>query len=239
MAGGAERYAYGYLIGALVYAAVWAVLFWRRPDLQREMAVMGGLMALYAVPHEALLYTRDWWHPPTITGTRVGVEDLLYAIGNGGVLAVICAIALRRRTVPDAPLPPLGARLLPYAVNALVPPFLVVVGLHSFVASGVGALLALALVLRARPDLAGVAVGSALIGTLVALPVYWLIEALLPGFIAYVWYLDRLSGVLVTGIPVEDLLWYLYTAALCGTYYKFASGRRLASGVARAGPVRR
>src|SRR5262249_50685110 len=114
---------------------------------------------------------------------------------------------------------------LPYAVNLLVPPLLVAAtGLHSFVASGVGALVALALVLRARPDLAPVAVGSAVVGTLASLPIYWLMEGLLPGFIAASWYLDRLSGVLLLGIPLEDLVWYLYTAALWGVYYKYLVG---------------
>jgi hypothetical protein len=37
----------------------------------------------------------------------------------------------------------------------------------------------------------------------------------------------HLSGILPLGIPVEDLPWYLYTAALWGTYYKFASGGRV------------
>jgi ribose transport system permease protein len=65
---------------------------------------------------------------------------------------------------------------------------------------------------------------GALLGTLAALPIYWLMEGLLPGFIAASWYLDRLSGVLLLGIPLEDLVWYLYTAALWGVYYKYLEG---------------
>ncbi len=53
------------------------------------------------------------------------------------------------------------------------------------------------------------------------------IEALFPGSIAAPWDLAHLSGILPLGIPVEDLLWYLYTAALWGTFYKFASGGRV------------
>jgi len=49
-------------------------------------------------------------------------------------------------------------------------------------------------------------------------------EAVFPGSIAATWDLPHLSGVYVLGIPVEDLVWYVYTAALWGTYYKFATG---------------
>jgi hypothetical protein len=47
------------------------------------------------------------------------------------------------------------------------------------------------------------------------------------------WDLPHLSGVLVLGIPIEDLLWYLYTAALWGTYYKFATGQVVSSAAVR------
>jgi len=224
-----QYYAYGYLIGACFYVLLWSILFWRRPDLRREMLVMSALSVAYGLPHEYFLWTRDWWRPPTITGTRIGVEDLLYAIGNGGVLAVLYAVAFRRRLERVKRALPLAIRLLPYAINGLLPPLLVALtGLHSFLASAAGALLALAVIVRARPDLAWVALGSAVIGTLASLPFYWLMEGILPGFIEASWYLDRLSGVLLLHIPLEDLLWYLYTGALWGAYYKFLASYQVA-----------
>lgn len=222
------HYAYGYLIGALFYVLLWAILFWRRPDLRREMLVMSALSVAYGLPHEYFLWTRDWWHPPTITATRIGLEDLLYAIGNGGVLAVVYAVVFRRQLEPIKQTLSLTLRLLPYAINGLLPPLLVAVtGMHSFLASSAGALLALACLLRLRPDLARLAIGSAILGTAASLPFYWLMEAALPGFIEATWYLDRLSGVLLLHIPLEDLLWYLYTGALWGTYYKLLTGARV------------
>jgi len=85
------------------------------------MLVMSVLFVCIGVPSEALLYTRDWWHPETITGTLIGIEDV----------------------------------------------------------------------------------------------------------IAATWDLPHLSGLLPLGIPIEDLPWYVYTAALWGAYYKFATGQRV------------
>jgi len=53
-------------------------------------------------------------------------------------------------------------------------------------------------------------------------------DAVFPGSIAATWDLPHLSGLLPLGIPIEDLAWYLYTAALWGSYYKFATGQRIA-----------
>ena len=38
---------------------------------------------------------------------------------------------------------------------------------------------------------------------------------------------EKLSGLRMAGIPIEDLAWYAYSAALFGTYYKYATGQRL------------
>ena len=54
------------------------------------------------------------------------------------------------------------------------------------------------------------------VGTVLAIPVYLAVEVVFPGSIAATWDLPHLSGLLLLGIPIEDLLWYLYTAALCG-----------------------
>jgi uncharacterized MnhB-related membrane protein len=237
---GPEFFRYAYLSGALLYLLLWGLVFLRRADLRREMVCMGALSVLYAVPHELLIWTPDWWHPQTITGTTVGVEDLLYGFGNGGVLAVIFALVFRLEARPAGDTLPVPYRAVPYAINALLPLVLVLaLGLHSFIASGLGALLALALVLRTRPDLLGAAVWSAVLGTLVSFPFYWLMRVLLPGYIASTWYLERLSGIDLLGIPVEDVIWYLYTAAFLGTYFKFAASLSVKPMRVEAAPLAR
>ena len=235
----ADQYRYAYLIGGCLILAAWIVTYRRRADLRREMVVMGLLGVLYAVPHEYLIWTRDWWHPPTVTGTRIGIEDVIYAFGNSGMLAVVAALVLRQRADRVERVPSPAVRVFPYAINALVPPLLVLAGLHSFLASAAGAAIAVGLMVRLRPDLAGVAAASAGIGALVVMPVYWTLVALFPGLVGAIWDLRHLSGIIVLGIPIEDLIWYAYTAAFCGTYFKFAAGYRLMTRLSRAPQPRR
>jgi hypothetical protein len=224
-------YAYGYLIGAVFTLLAWGLCYWLRPDLRREMLVMSGVAVAIGVPHEYLLWTRDWWRPPTLTGTKVGFEDVLYAIGTGGVLAALYPLVFRQNVVPGEP-PPRWVAPLPLVLNFVLPLVLVpLVGLHSFVASAVGAGVALVWVFVSRPDLIVPAVINAVLGTAFSLPMYWIIEWFLPGFVAAVWDLPKLSGRTFTGIPIEDLVWYAYSAALFGVYYKYAVGGRLVTGV--------
>jgi Lycopene cyclase len=223
-------YTYVYLVGSLLFVPIWLLLFWRLPGARREMLAMSALFVCIGVPMEALLYTRDWWHPTTITGTRVGVEDFIYSIGNGGYMAALYGAITRSGYERSAPPPSLWLRVAPVVCLVVLPLSLVYgFGVHSFVATSVGSLVALAIVLGARPDLARVAIGTGVVGTMLAIPVYVAMEAIFPGSIAATWDLPHLSGLLPLGIPIEDLLWYLYTCALWGTYYKFATGLRMES----------
>ncbi len=223
-------YTYVYLVGALLFVPVWALMYWRMPGARREMLIMSGLFILIGVPSEALLYTRDWWHPETVTGTLIGVEDVIYSIGNGGYMAALF-VALTRGSVSQLrPAPVLPLRVAPIGCIAVLPSLLVFgLGMHSFIATSIGSLVALAIVLIVRPDLTRAALVTGVVGTVIAVPVYLAMDALFPGSIAATWDLPHLSGLLPLGIPIEDLAWYLYTAALWGTYYKFATGRQVSA----------
>ena len=229
------NYTTAYLVGALLFIPLWVGLFWRNPALRREMLVMSGVFVAIGVPMELLLFTKDWWHPQTITGTTVGIEDVVYSIGNGGYMAALYCALFRARPEPAYAPPSWLRKLLPLAAISVLPLALFYgLGVHSFVGTTIGSLLALVLVLKDRWDLWRVAALSALVGTLLAVPVYVIMEAVFPGWIAATWDLRRLSGVVVAGIPIEDLAWYVYTSALWSTYYKFAAGQKLLAAHARA-----
>jgi len=222
-----SKYTFCYFAGALYNLGLWGLCYVFRKDLRRELVVMSCAAVAMGLPHEYLLWTRDWWHPPNITHTRIGVEDLLYAIATGGTLAVIYPVTLRRRLFAG-PAPRAFAVAMPLIVNFVLPLLLVpLAGLHSFKAGALSTCLAILWILIARPDLIGAALISAVLGWAVSFSSFWLIEAFVPGVVAAVWDLPKLSGIVLAGVPFEDLAWYAYTAALFGIYYKYATGARV------------
>jgi Lycopene cyclase len=218
---------FAYLVGSLMFVPVWLLLYWRSRSVRREMLLMSALFTIsIGVPLELLLYSRDWWHPLTVTGTRLGIEDVLYSVGNGGYMAGLYVCVFRAHVAPGRKAPALALRLAPLAAAFGIPIVLAYgVGWLAFPSATVGSLIALAIVLIRRRDLVRVAIASGLLGTALAIPVYLVMEALFPGLVAATWDLPHLSGLLPLGIPIEDLVWYVYTAALWSTYYKFATGR--------------
>ena len=78
-------YKYSYLIADLTLLFVWIILFWHRKDVRREMLIVSiifGFAGLLVEP----IYFQDWWHPLTITGTKIGLEDFLFGFWVGGGL---------------------------------------------------------------------------------------------------------------------------------------------------------
>ena len=221
-----NKYAYCYLAGALFNLGLCGLLYALRKDMRREMWTMSLIAVVTGLPHEYWLWTRDWWHPPNLTHTRVGIEDVLYAIGTGGALAAIYAVLWRRR-LENGPAPSRLAAATPLIINFTLPYLLVsLAGVHSFVACAAGTFGALFWILPSRPDLIGPALINVGLGLAMSFSCFWLIEWLAPGFVAAIWDLPKLSGVLFAGVPIEDLGWYAYTAALFGVYYKYATGAR-------------
>jgi hypothetical protein len=210
-----------YAIVATAYLLPWLVVFWRRPDLRRELGMASVFSVLGSLPFEYFFWSRDWWHPTTISGTRVGIEDVLYGIGQGGLFATLFCFAVGRRLTRARVAPKLTSRLLPFALLMTVPLALILgVGMRSAVATIVGELLALAAVLVVRRDLLPLALGSAALGLLLSAVFDVAVELLQPGFITATWYVDQLWGIWVLGLPLEDVLWKALAGALVGTIFK-------------------
>lgn len=90
-------YQYTYLVTVLFGLILWLILFIHRKDLRREMILMSVLIAIFGLYAEYFWWTRDWWNPPTITGTRIGPEDIINGFATGGIVAVLYEEVFKKR----------------------------------------------------------------------------------------------------------------------------------------------
>ena len=88
---------YAYLLGTIIFLIIWLILYLHRKDLRKEMIVMSMLVAILGMFSEYLWWTHDWWRPQTITGTTIGIEDLLLGFTNGGIAAVLYEELFKKR----------------------------------------------------------------------------------------------------------------------------------------------
>lgn len=225
---------YLYLLGSLYFLAVWFVLFLIMPTYRRGMVALGLVFMGIGVVAEYLWWTRDWWHPATMTGTLVGLEDLIMSFTHIAIPALLYKLFFRRDASGRFDF---SLKMIRLGVKRLIPLFLVsfvptailfyVFGLHSFVSTVIGMFLAGVYILARRKDLLGAALWSALLMVLIALPIYWIGLVVAPDAIDAFWNFSQITGIRLLGIPLEDIVWYALLGFFMGGIFEYLFDFRL------------
>lgn len=219
---------YVYIVADLIFLAVWLILYLHRKDLRKEMLVMSLIIGVIGIPGEYFLWIKDWWKPQTITGTAVGIEDFLLGFTNGGIAAVLYEEIFRRRLYVRTHIKHNlgGISLITLFFFILLTLFW---GLHLTSAlSTFVAIIAMDVVLFSlRKDLLVSSLLTGMLMVLVTVPFYYFGMIFSPGYIEKTWMLQNLSGILVTGIPIEDIIFYFLLGLTAAPLYEFWQNERL------------
>ena len=220
-----------WLLWSISFLVPWLALYLRHPRHRRAMLWASLLTLPFGLTEP--LFVPEYWTPPSLfdLAERTGfdIESLVFSFGIGGVAAVLYDLLTGRVTVPL----PEAQRRAPvhrHHVAALVSPFALFALLYflpwnpiypGIVAMLSGAVLA---ILCRRDLLRRTWVGGVLF---VAYYTVFLqgLRLAAPGYIERVWNLDALSGIVVLGMPVEELLFALTFGAYWAGIYEHATWR--------------
>ncbi len=209
------QFQYVWLLWASVFLIPWLALFaafpmHRAPMLRVSLATMPfGLTEPLFVP--------EYWNPPTLFDlaqkTGFDLESLIFCFGIGGVGSVLYSILAHRQDIQVGRMER-QSPLHRHHYKALLSPIVAFVVLYflpwnpiypSIVAMALGA----AATVVCRPDLKT----KTWIGGLLFLAYYIVFFLALivsaPGYVERVWNLPSLTGILLLGIPLEELLFAL------------------------------
>lgn len=200
---------YAYLCGSLLFMipTVWFCV--TRRDLVHLMLVCGVVGIPFGVFMEYFFYTKDWWLPQTITGTRIGIEDVVYSFFHGVLLSTTGLVLLNRNIVLSNVWRIIAMRTIKLGIVILVVGFCAIVVLHApsfIVTTALFSAVGMSIVVS-RPELLKIGVVG-MIGTLCwSVPVFWITNSFFPNWIQQFWINDT-NKILVMQIPVPDLCWY-------------------------------
>ena len=216
---------YAYLIGDIIFGLIWLILFLARKDLRREMVILslvGGVLFPLA-----LIYLPDYWYPDHIIGNLpLGIEDFLFAFFIAGIGAILYEVILgKTHTLCDC------RKKDP---KKLIPIILVAIGtllsltlifkLNSIYSSYVAFLIIFAYIVYFRRDLFWQAIMSGFSVGLLMFIFYQVWIWLYPGIIQHWWKLQNISGILIFGTPLEEILWGFSWGLVGGAIYEFIRG---------------
>ncbi|MCL4218818.1 MAG: hypothetical protein KJ052_17680 [Candidatus Hydrogenedentes bacterium] len=206
---------YVWFVWSAAFLIPWAVLYLCFP--QHRKAMLWGSVFTTPFGLTEPLFVPEYWNPPSLfhLAQRTGfdLESLVFCFGIGGVGAVLYNVLTNTRTIAV----PERDRCAPrhrFHYLALFSPFLTFVLLAflpwnaiypGVIAMFVGA----AATMHCRPDL----LRKTWVGGLIFLTYYFVyflgLRLIEPGYVEKVWQMERLTGVLALGIPIEELVFAL------------------------------
>ncbi len=216
---------YAYFIGDIIFLSVWLLLFFTRKDLRREMLTMSVIGAVFAPA--ALIFLPDYWYPDHILGNfHLGIEDYLFAFAIAGIGGVIYEATFgkshtlcecRKRDQKDlliiaviAAIILLGLTLI-FKLNSIYSNYAAFVAIFGFI-------------VFFRRDLLWQSLISGLMVALLMFLFYEVWIAIYPGIITHWWKLQNISGILVLGVPLEEIIWGFSWGIAGGSLYEFVRG---------------
>ena len=229
------RYHYVWLMWSSAFLLPWLALYVLNARHRRVMWGTSLATALLGVTEP--LYVPAYWNPPSLFDlaqrTRFDLESFIFCFAIGGIGVVLYNTLTRQELVPvgDAERSLSRHRIHPVALAA---PYVLFVPLYflpwnpiypSIICLVVGAIAAVI----CRPDLKW----KTFVGGFLFLGLYSVfmlgLKWLAPGYIEQVWNLAVLSGVIIYGIPLEELLFgFTFGLYWTGVYEHFTWNRTIA-----------
>ncbi|OGE78314.1 MAG: hypothetical protein A2751_04150 [Candidatus Doudnabacteria bacterium RIFCSPHIGHO2_01_FULL_46_14] len=172
-------------------------------------------------------YLLDYWRPETFTGWRIGLEDFLFGFFFGGISGLIYEELFgkhhskrhnRKHHWLWFIVPILGSAIL--LMNLMVSAF----GINSIYAAILIFVVTSLIILYFRHDLLIVSLASGILVGVIMLLGYLVFLSLFPEAIHRWWILNNISGILIYGIPAEELMWAFGWGMVAGPMYEFFTG---------------
>lgn len=227
---------YIWLIWSLILIAIWLVVYisLRSGSEKKEMLTVSLWTSLLGLTEP--LFVPEYWSPPSLfdLAMRTGfdIESLIFAFAAGGVVFALYQLVFHKKHGHMQKM----SRHTPkhrfhYVVILSVP--VLIIGLfiatnlnpiYNFIIAGVvGGLLAW----YCRPDLGRKMFVSAGFFLVVYYFYFLTLIAMSPGYVNNVWNFNTLSGILITGIPLEELLFAITLGFYWSSVYEHITWKKL------------
>lgn len=231
-----DSYTYAWLIWSLLLLGIWVAIYATldSKEKRREMFIVSLWTSLLGFTEP--IFVPEYWSPLSLFDlafrTGFDIESIIFAFAIGGGASVVYEriFTTRHEKMPTSALhehrhryhrlaivsAPIVFALL-YFATSLNPIYSASIALF---AGGIFSL-------YCRPDLLKKMIVSACIFLVLYFTYFMTLIALYPGYVERVWNLEAVSGILVIGVPIEELLFAASFGFLWSSMYEHFTWRIL------------
>ncbi|OGE78018.1 MAG: hypothetical protein A2751_06040 [Candidatus Doudnabacteria bacterium RIFCSPHIGHO2_01_FULL_46_14] len=227
---------YAWLIWSLILLLIWAIIYFslRSKESKKEMLVVSLWTSLLGLTEP--LFVPEYWSPPSLfdLALRTGfdIESLLFAFGVGGLVVVLYEriFRIKHETIPLSSRHSARHHYHFWAITSTPVIFIVLLfatSLNPIYTSAIALVLGGFATWYCRPDLKKKMITSAFIFLGLYFFYFLTLIAIYPGYVENVWNLKAISGVLVAGVPLEELMFAFGVGFLWSSMYEHIKWRKI------------
>lgn len=227
---------FAWLLWSALLIIIWGTIYTllRNKESRKEMLMVSLWTSLLGLTEP--LFVPEYWNPPSLFDlahrTGFDIESLIFSFGIGGIAIVLYNMIFKKR---DVSISAEGHRSSQHRFHlwalASAPVVLVVLllttnlnPLHSsIIAMIIGGLATW----YCRPDLKKKMIVSAFIFLVLYFFYFLTLIVAYPGYVEQVWNLKAISGILILGIPLEELLFALSFGFIWSSMYEHIAWKKL------------
>jgi len=215
-----------WLVFASGWLGVWLIIFLLKPSLRREMF----WVSLFTMPIGLTepLFVPEYWNPPSLfdlaAKTGFDIESLIFMFAIGGIGAVlyesIANVSHRKISKRQTAAKKFRWHFISIIIPALIWFLLVLfTNLNPIYPAALAFFIGAVMTMFCRPDLTRFIWLSGGVAAIIYFIYFICFNLFYPGFVSDVWNLSALSGILIFGIPLEELLVaYVFAMMWCSIY---------------------
>ncbi|MDQ3019029.1 MAG: lycopene cyclase domain-containing protein [Bacteroidota bacterium] len=205
---------YAWLTWSIIILIVWAIIYITNKKFRKEMLRVSLWTMLFGLTEP--LFVPEYWNPPTLFDlaekTGFDIESLIFTFSIGGIGSVLYKLVNRIDIEPFQSDERSNIRHRVHFYILLTPVFVFVLlalltKLNHIYCGIIAMFFGAVATLFCRPDLnKKIWVGGFLFFVLYFI-FFEILNLLHPGYVEMVWNLNAISGILILGVPLEELIW--------------------------------
>lgn len=219
---------YAWLIWSLTLLVIWIVVYLslRSKESKKEMLVVSLWTSLLGFTEP--FFVPEYWNPPSLFNlvhrTGFDVESFIFSFGIGGIAVIVYERFFRtaheRITSREQHLPKHRYHPLALLSAPIIFFFFIATSFNPIYSAIIAMVVGGLFTWYCRPDLKKKMFASAFIFLGLYFVYFLTLIAAYPGYVEKVWNLSVISGVLVGGVPLEELMFAFGLGFLWSSVYE-------------------
>ncbi len=199
-----------WLAFSLILFGIWLIIFALKKKLRKEMIYVSLFTMLFGLTEP--LFVPVYWNPPSLfnlaSKTGFDIESFIFSFAVGGIGAVLynAFFQVRQLKMKKHEMKKHRFHKLALFSPAIIFMPLIFTNLNPIYTASIAMLIGGVATMLCRPDLKK----NLFFGGILFLALYFIfffgINLAYPGFVAWVWNLSAISGILILGVPLEELI---------------------------------